>query len=60
MESGKNWAAALAIETIFFFAVPIFFMLTGATLLRYRDRYDTQTFSGSACCGLRCRFLLGV
>lgn len=41
---GRNWIVALAIETLFFFAVPIFFMLTGATLMRYRERYDTSTF----------------
>ena len=41
---GKNWILALIIETLFFFAVPIFFMLTGATLMAYRERYDTATF----------------
>lgn len=34
----------LAIEVLFYWAVPIFFMLTGATLMRYRERYDTKTF----------------
>ena len=41
---GLNWAAGLAIEVLFYWAVPIFFMLSGATLMRYRDRYDTKTF----------------
>lgn len=41
---GKNWILALMIECLFYWAVPIFFMLTGATLMRYRDRYDTTTF----------------
>ena len=41
---GKNWVLALAIECVFYWAVPIFFMLTGATLMRYRERYDTKTF----------------
>ncbi|MBM6891761.1 acyltransferase family protein [Enorma massiliensis] len=41
---GKNWVLALAIECVFYWAVPIFFMLTGATLMRYRDRYDTRSF----------------
>lgn len=41
---GKNWAAGLIIEVICYWAVPVFFMLTGATLMRYRDRYDTKTF----------------
>ena len=43
-QPGKNWLFALAIEVLFYWAVPIFFMLTGATLMRYRDRYDTKTF----------------
>lgn len=43
-QPGKNWLLAMAIETVFYWAVPIFFMLTGATLMRYRERYDTRTF----------------
>ena len=41
---GKNWVLALAIECLCYWAVPIFFMLTGATLMRYREKYDTKTF----------------
>lgn len=40
----SDWDAALIIEVLFFWAVPIFFMLTGATLMEYRKRYDTKTF----------------
>ena len=29
---------------LFAFAVPIFFMQSGAKVLNYRDRYDTKTF----------------
>lgn len=43
-QPGKNWLFALLIEVLFYWAVPIFLMLTGATLMRYRDRYDTRTF----------------
>lgn len=43
-QPGKNWLFALAIEVLFYWAVPIFFMLTGATLMKYRVRYDTKTF----------------
>lgn len=43
-QPGGNWLFALAIEVLFYWAVPIFFMLTGATLMEYRDRYDTKTF----------------
>lgn len=35
---------ALSAECIFFWAVPVFLMLTGATLVDYRQRYSTETF----------------
>jgi surface polysaccharide O-acyltransferase-like enzyme len=38
------WSQALIVEVLAFFAVPIFLMLTGATLMKYRERYDTKTF----------------
>lgn len=41
---GHAWAISNFIECGFYFAVPIFFMLTGATLFDYSDRYDTRTF----------------
>ena len=31
-------------DTIYLFAVPVFFMLSGATLFNYRNRYSTKTF----------------
>lgn len=40
----RYWITANVIECVFYFAVPIFFMITGATLLDYRERYDTRTF----------------
>lgn len=43
-QPGNNWLFALLIEVLFYWAVPVFFMLTGATLMRYRDRYGTKTF----------------
>jgi surface polysaccharide O-acyltransferase-like enzyme len=43
-QPGNNWLLGLGIEVLFYWAVPIFFMLTGATLMRYRERYDTKTF----------------
>ena len=39
-----KWAQALAVEVICYWAVPVFFMLSGATLMGYRDKYDTVTF----------------
>lgn len=41
---GKSWAASLVIEVVFYWAVPIFFMLTGAKTLNYRRKRDTATF----------------
>lgn len=32
------------IRAIAYCAVPVFFMITGATLIDYRERYDTKTF----------------
>ncbi len=43
-EHNTNWIIANAIESIFYFAVPVFMMVSSATLLNYRDRYDTKTF----------------
>lgn len=39
-----EWKGSLVIEVIFYFAVPIFLMLTGANLMGYRQKYDTKTF----------------
>ena len=39
-----SWIKANIIECFFYPAAPIFFMISGATLLDYRDRYDTKTF----------------
>ena len=38
------WKTANIIESIFYFAVPVFFMISGATLLDYHDRYGTKEF----------------
>lgn len=37
----SRWDAANYIQCIFYFAVPIFFMNSGATLIDYRKRYST-------------------
>lgn len=39
-----SWKFRLVVEVIAFWAVPIFFMLSGATLLTYREKYDTKSF----------------
>ena len=38
------WAVSNVIESVFYFAVPVFFMLTGATLIDYQERYSTKDF----------------
>ena len=38
------WGIHVAIDTLFFFAVPVFFMLSGANLINYRAKYSTETF----------------
>lgn len=38
------WDAALVVEVLAYWAVPVFFMLTGANNMRYRDKYDTKEF----------------
>ncbi len=39
-----TWISANFLECLFYFAVPIFFMCSGATLLNYRERYSTKQF----------------
>lgn len=40
----RYWITTNIIRGIFYFAVPIFFMISGATLLNYRERYTTKEF----------------
>ena len=40
----SGWATSLIVETVFYFAVPLFVMITGTTLLGYRQKYDTKTY----------------
>lgn len=42
--TSRAWKTALIFEVICYWAVPIFVMLSGATLLKYREKYDTKTF----------------
>lgn len=39
-----HWRLALVLQGIFIFAVPVFFMMSGANLMRYRERYGTREF----------------
>lgn len=38
------WISANLIETIFYFAVPVFFMVSGCTLFDYQQRYSTKEY----------------
>ena len=43
--AGKGyWASANVIECLFYFPVPLFFMISGITLIDYQDRYSTVEF----------------
>ena len=39
-----NWIAGNAVESFFYFAVPVFLMISGATLINYRKRYTTAEY----------------
>lgn len=39
-----HWPSANVIESVMYFAVPIFFMISGATLIDYNERYDLKTY----------------
>lgn len=40
----RYWKTSVFIECFFYWAVPCFFMITGATLIDYRNKYSTKTF----------------
>lgn len=40
----QYWISANIIEGLCYFAVPIFFMISGATLIDYNERYSTKSF----------------
>ena len=40
----RVWKESLLVETVAYWAVPIFFMLSGATLMEDREKYDTKTY----------------
>ncbi len=42
--AGRLWITSNCIEAMFYFAVPIFFMISGATLMDYRDKYSTKEY----------------
>lgn len=40
----RAWDTSLLVDCIMYWAVPVFFMLSGARLMNYRKKYDTKTF----------------
>ncbi len=40
----RYWFTANIIESVFYFSVPVFFMISGATLMDYRERYSTREY----------------
>lgn len=43
--TARYWLTANIIESVYYFAVPIFFMISGATLIDYPKRYDGWTYA---------------
>ena len=39
------WRQSLLVDVLAYWAVPVFIMLSGATLMRYRERYTTKEFA---------------
>lgn len=40
----QYWFSANIIECLMYFAVPVFFMISGATLIDYREKYSTKEY----------------
>ena len=43
-DGSSAWKMCVPIQVLAYWAVPVFFMFTGATLMTYREKYDTKTF----------------
>lgn len=41
----RYWITANIIESVFYFAVPVFFMITGITLLDYNQKYSEKEYA---------------
>lgn len=40
----RLWILSMCVQTIAHYSIPVFFMITGTTLLEYRKKYDTRIF----------------
>ena len=43
-EGDLLWSLSVVVQSVFSFAVPVFFMMSGANLIGYREKYDTKSF----------------
>lgn len=43
-QGNVQWFVSVALQSLFMFAVPVFFMISGANLIGYRSRYSTKVF----------------
>ena len=43
-QGDMQWFVSVALQSLFTFAVPVFFMISGANLIGYRSRYSTKVF----------------
>ena len=43
-QDSRAWRESLVVECAFYWAVPVFLMVSGATLMPYRERYSTAVF----------------
>ncbi|RHL21613.1 acyltransferase [Collinsella sp. AF38-3AC] len=53
-----HWSQALLVEVLFYWAVPVFFMCSGAKTMGYRDRKSTKDFLVSRLKGIFFPFLV--
>lgn len=58
--SGLLWISANFLETFFYWSVPLFFMITGVTLIDYNKRYSTTVFFSVDLKRQLCLFYFGV
>ena len=57
--TARYWATANIIENVCYFAVPVFFMCSGVTLIDYRKKYSTRIYWLSVkACGISEGFAL--
>ena len=43
-QGDMQWFVSVVLQSLFMFAVPVFFMISGANLVGYRSRYSTKVF----------------